>query len=103
MFFLLVLLMHLPQIEVIGSHIILLMTIYGPLVLLLVLIIAGVFTVLGVVYGMVKLIAVISETLSYASLAHTKVKMERAKIHLSRQVRPLPKLRNSARRHIVEW
>ena len=101
--FLLVLLTHLHQMEGMGAHVLLLMTTYGPFALLLTVIISGVFLVLGITYGMVKVLAAISETLSYASLAHTKVKLERAKIHQSRQVRPLPKLRSSARRHTVEW
>jgi type III secretory pathway component EscU len=102
-FLLTVLLTHLAQITAISSQVISLMTIYGPIALLLISIVAGSFIVLGVIYGIVKVLAAISETLSYASLAHTKVKQERAKIHRYRQVRPLPKLRSSARRHIVDW
>ncbi len=101
--FLLALLMHLHQVEEMGVHVLSLITIYGPSALLLTVIITGVFLVLGIIYGMVKVLAAISETLSYASLAHTKVKLERAKIHRHRQVRPLPKLRSPVGRHTVEW
>ena len=98
-------LIHLSRVEGMGTHVISLMVIYGPTSLRLIAVIIGGFFVLGIILGIVKILAAISETLSYASLASVRVKHEKAKIPHSRSLRSLPKSRRfrGTRRYTAVW
>jgi hypothetical protein len=102
-FLLIVLLTHLHQVEALGSQIVAWITRYGPLVLLLVSIVAGSFLVLGGIYGLVKMIVAISEALSHASIVQARARQEQANVayyaFASAQTVPLPKGRFRRSRH----
>ena len=94
------LLTHLSQIEAAGACLGSLLSTYGPLALLVLSLLAAVFVVLGVVYALVRLLAAISETCSFAALARARAAQEKARARYARNI-PLvyyagPRRRRSA-------
>jgi hypothetical protein len=80
---LVVLLVHLPQMIQAITGVLAFIRRYGPIALLVLVLVTGAFTILGIAYGIVRIIAGISTLLASASSARAKAHQEHAKVKLA--------------------